>query len=62
MIGSTRAINPFAGCDVIVFQGGATLFDRQLASTIQCVDDEIVKCLKRRERRGRDRQAAKRLA
>ena len=50
MIGSTRAINPFAGCDVIVFQGGATLFDRQLASTIHCVDDEIVKCLKRRER------------
>jgi hypothetical protein len=52
--------NPFANCDVIVFQGGAMLFD--LASTIHCVDDEIIKCLKRRERRRRDRHAAKRLA
>jgi hypothetical protein len=46
--------NPLADCDVIVFQGGATLFDRQLASTIYCVDDEIIKCSKRRERRMRD--------
>jgi hypothetical protein len=42
--------NPFVDCGVIVFQGGATRFDRQLASTIHCVDDEIIKCLKRRER------------
>src|ERR1700691_3011239 len=42
--------NPFVDCGVIIFQGGATRFDRQLASTIHCVDDEIIKCLKRRER------------
>jgi hypothetical protein len=34
--------NPFADCDFIVFQRGATLFDGQLASTIQYVDDETV--------------------
>ena len=50
--------NPFADCDVIV----AMLFDRKLASTIHCVDDEIIKCLKRCERRRRDRHAANRLA
>src|ERR1700677_594883 len=52
--------NPFV--DVVVFQGGATLFNRQLASTIHCVNDEIIKCLKRRERRRCDRHAPPRLA
>jgi hypothetical protein len=46
--------NPLADRDVIVFQGGAPPFDRQLASTIYCVDDEIIKCSKRSERRMRD--------
>jgi hypothetical protein len=54
--------NPSADSDVIVFYGGATLFDRQLASTIHCIDDEIIKCMKRCERPRRDCHAAKRLA
>jgi len=33
---------PFANRHVIVWCGGARLFDKHLASTIHCVDDEIM--------------------
>ena len=33
------------------------LFDKHLASTLHCVDDEIIGWLERRERRKRDRLA-----
>ena len=42
---------PFANCHVIVCYGGAGLFDKHLASTIHCVDDEIIGWLQRREQR-----------
>ena len=35
-----RPDRPFANCHVIVCFGGAGLFDKHLASTIHCVDDE----------------------
>jgi len=51
--------NPFADCDVIVCYGGAKPTDQQLASTIHCIDDEIIEWLKRREeRRQRDAEPA----
>jgi hypothetical protein len=37
-----------ADCDVIVCYGGAKLADKHLASTIHCVDDEIIGWRKRR--------------
>jgi hypothetical protein len=37
--------------------GGATPFDKHLASTVHCVDGEIIGWLERRERRKRDRLA-----
>jgi hypothetical protein len=40
-----------ADCDVIVCYGGAKLTDKHLASTVHCVDDEIIEWLKRRELR-----------
>jgi hypothetical protein len=40
-----------ADCDVIVCYGGATIYDKHLASTVHCVDDEIIKWLKRRGQR-----------
>src|SRR3982074_3857496 len=40
--------SPFANCHVIVCYGGAGLFDKHLASTIHCVDDEIIGSLQRR--------------
>jgi hypothetical protein len=39
-----------ADCDVIVCYGGAKPTDKQLASAIHCVDDEIIGWLKRRHR------------
>ena len=47
--------SPFANCHVIVCYGGAGLFDKHLASTIHCVDDEIIGWLQRREQRRRAR-------
>jgi hypothetical protein len=41
--------SPFDHCHVIVRYGGAGLFDKHLASTIHCVDDEIIGSLQRRE-------------
>jgi hypothetical protein len=38
-----------ADCDVVVCYGGAKLTDKHLASTVHCVDDEIIGWLKRRE-------------
>jgi hypothetical protein len=43
--------NPFADCDIIVCYGGATLTDKHLAARVQCVDDEIIGWLQRREQR-----------
>jgi hypothetical protein len=44
--------NPFAdGCTAITCYGNAKPGDKHLASTIRCVDDEIIGWLKRRERR-----------
>ena len=37
--------NPFADCDVVVCYGDAKLSDKHLASTIHCVDDEIIEWL-----------------
>jgi hypothetical protein len=43
--------NPFAdGSTVIKCYGNAKPTDVHLASTIRCVDDEIINLLKRRER------------
>jgi hypothetical protein len=44
-----------ADCDVITCYGGATIYDKHLASTVHCVDDEIIDWLQRRERRRCDR-------
>jgi hypothetical protein len=44
-----------ADCDVIVCYDGAKVADKHLASTVHCVDDEIIGWLKRREQRRRDR-------
>jgi hypothetical protein len=33
-------------CDVIVCCGGATVYDKHLAATVRCVDDEIIGWLK----------------
>jgi hypothetical protein len=44
--------SPYANCHVIVCYGGAGLFDKHLASTIHCVDDEIIGSLQRREYAG----------
>jgi hypothetical protein len=50
-------LNLFIGDGVvIVCGGGARPTDLHLASTIHCVDDEIIEWLERRERRGRHRQ------
>jgi hypothetical protein len=46
--------NLFADCDVIVCYGNAKPEDRYLASTIHCIDDEIIERLERREQRRRD--------
>jgi len=46
--------NPFADCDVIVCYGGAKLADKHLPSTIHCVNEEIIRWLKRREQRRRE--------
>jgi len=46
---------PFASCQIIVRYGGAGLFDKHLASTMHCVDDEIIGSLQRREQRRRAR-------
>jgi hypothetical protein len=54
--------NPFADCDVIICYGGVKVADRHLASKVHCFDDEIIEWLERREQRGRERHAAKRLA
>ena len=48
-----RPDRPFANCHVIVCFGGAGLFDKHLASTIHCVDDEVIGSLRRREQRRR---------
>src|SRR4030081_896709 len=47
--------SPFAKCHVIVGYGGAGLFDKHLASTMHCVDDEIIGWRQRREQRRRAR-------
>ena len=39
--------SPFANCDIVACYGGASLFDKHLASTIQCVDDEMIGWLQR---------------
>ena len=54
---TTPEPNPFADCDVIVCYGNAKLTENHLASTVHCVDDEIIGSLKRREQRRRDRLA-----
>ena len=51
--------HPFADCDAIIT---AEVADRHFASKVHCVDDEIIEWLERREQRGRERHAAKRLA
>ena len=45
--------------EVIICYGGAKPTDTHLASTVHCVDDEIIEWLERRERRRR-RAAANR--
>lgn len=47
--------SPFANCHVIVCYDGVGLFDKHLASTFHCVDDEIIGSLQRREQRRRAR-------
>jgi hypothetical protein len=47
--------SPFANCHVIVCYGGAGLFDKHLAATIHCVDDEIIGWWQRREQHRRAR-------
>ncbi len=37
----------FDDCDVIVCYGGAKATDKHVASTVHCVDDEIIEWLKR---------------
>jgi hypothetical protein len=54
--------NPFADCDAIVCYGGAKPTYKHLASTIQCVDDEIIGWLKRREQRRRGEAANRHVA
>jgi hypothetical protein len=49
------SVSHAADRDVIACYGRATLFDKHLASKIQCVDDEIIEWLERREKRRRDR-------
>jgi hypothetical protein len=44
---------PFADCDVIRCCSRATLFDKHLASTVHCADDEIISWLRRRETKPR---------
>ena len=39
-----------ADCDVIQYYGAATVYDKHLAATMHCVDDEIIGWLKRRHR------------
>jgi hypothetical protein len=66
--GGRKCSEDFADCDadgfgrarrglrhVIVCYGGAGLFDKHLASTIHCIDDEIIGSLQRREQRRRAR-------
>jgi hypothetical protein len=48
------------GATVIVCYGNAKPTDMHLASTIHCIDDEIIEWLARRERRRRDRLAGSR--
>jgi hypothetical protein len=56
---NTTDPNPFAdGCTVIIAYGAAKLADKHLASTIRCIDDEIIEWLKVREQRKRDRQGS----
>jgi hypothetical protein len=43
------------GTTIIFCGGGAKPGDTHLASTIHCVDDEIIEWVERRERRRRDR-------
>jgi hypothetical protein len=40
-----------ADAEVIICYGGAKSIDMHLASTVHCVDDEILKWLEHRERR-----------
>jgi hypothetical protein len=37
-----------AGCTVITCYGSATVYAKHLASTVHCVDDEIIEWLRRR--------------
>ena len=41
--------------DFVICGGGARPEDKHLASTVRCVDDEIIEWLKRREERTRRR-------
>jgi hypothetical protein len=40
----------YAADDVIVCYGGATIYDKHLASTVHCVDDEIIEDCARLDR------------
>ena len=44
-------LNPFDGCVFIVCYGYAKPTDTHVASTIHCIDDEIIEWLQRREQR-----------
>jgi hypothetical protein len=47
-----------ADCDIIICGGGAKPTGNHLASTVHCVDEEIIGWLRRRERRRRDKTAS----
>jgi hypothetical protein len=49
----------FADGTAIACYGNAKPTDTQLASTIHCVDDEIIGWLKRRERRSKNKSCLK---
>jgi hypothetical protein len=52
----TNDANPFSdGSTIIRCYGGAKPADKHLASTIHCIDDEVLDWLQRREQRRRDR-------
>jgi hypothetical protein len=51
--------DPLDDCDAIACYGSAKATDNHLASTVHCVDDEIIGRLKRPEQCGRDRHATK---
>jgi hypothetical protein len=46
---SRHTVSCAAGCDVIVCYGGAKVTDKNLASTVHCIDDGIIGWLQPRK-------------